>query len=166
MLTSQRFADFVVVVEGREFNLHRCVLVAASQYFSAMLKDQTKEAAQGRVELKGISADVFDIIVRYTLRLMIDGLKSHCCAVLMRGVTVSNFALRLQISDFLDDDKLFRRLVAFLASNRKDVFANADWAELKDVHPKLATRVLEASWTYADTLLPFVKPQKRRRFGY
>ncbi|KAL6726066.1 hypothetical protein Aduo_008076 [Ancylostoma duodenale] len=66
MLASGRFADFVVVVEGREFNLHRCVLAATSQYFSAMLKTQTLEATEGRVELKDISADVFEIIVRYT----------------------------------------------------------------------------------------------------
>ncbi|EYC44256.1 hypothetical protein Y032_0467g1997 [Ancylostoma ceylanicum] len=57
-------------------------------------------------------------------RLMMDGLKAHCCNVLMRGLTVANFALRLQISDFLDDDRLFRRLVAFLATNRKDIFAH------------------------------------------
>lgn len=84
MLTSGRFADFVVVVGGREYKLHRCVLAATSQYFSAMLKDQTLEASEGRVsdqfsnrgafwrdlklqvELKDMDADVFDIMVRYT----------------------------------------------------------------------------------------------------
>ncbi|KAL6726067.1 hypothetical protein Aduo_008077 [Ancylostoma duodenale] len=57
-------------------------------------------------------------------RLMMDGLKAHCCNVLVRGLTVANFALRLQISDFLDDDRLYRRLVTFLASNRKDILTH------------------------------------------
>ncbi|RCN44844.1 BTB/POZ domain protein [Ancylostoma caninum] len=185
MLASGRFSDFVVVVEGREFNLHRCVLAATSQYFSAMLKAQTLEASEGRVELKDISADVFEIIVRYTYdvkgpqtdeitmdlikavdMLMMDGLKAHCCNVLVRGLTVANFALRLQISDFLDDDRLYRRLVTFLASNRKDILTHPDWIELKNVHPKLTTRVLESAWSYAETFFPLMRPQKRRRFGH
>ncbi|ETN77962.1 BTB/POZ domain protein [Necator americanus] len=185
MLSSGRFADFVVVVEGREFNLHRSVLAATSQYFNAMLKAQTLEASEGRVELKDVSADVFETIVRYTYdvkrpqadeitmdlikavdMLMMDSLKTHCCAALLRDVNISNFAFRLQVSDFLNDDRLFRRLVSFLASNRKSVVTHPDWIELKNVHPKLTTRVLEAAWTYAETLLPYIRPPKRRRFGH
>ncbi|WKY02676.1 hypothetical protein Q1695_016161 [Nippostrongylus brasiliensis] len=184
MLTSGRFADFVVVVGDREFRLHRCVLAATSQYFSAMLKDQTLESAQGRVDLKNIDPDVFDIIVRYTYdfngpnsdeitmdliktvdMLMMDGLKAYCCSLLMREITPENFSLRLQIADFLCNDRLFKRLVAFLSSNRKDVFAQAEWSELRDTQPKLACRVMEAAWTYSESLLPLLKAKKRRRFG-
>lgn len=183
MLTSGRFADFVVVVGGREYKLHRCVLAATSQYFSAMLKDQTLEASEGRVELKDMDADVFDIMVRYTYdvkgpqsdeitmdlikavdMLMMDGLKAHCCTLLLRDITAENFTLRLQIADFLNNERLFKRLVAFLASNRKDVFAQTDWSELVNTQPKVACKVMEAAWVYADSMLPYMRSKKRRRF--
>ncbi|XGW13976.1 hypothetical protein V3C99_000338 [Haemonchus contortus] len=183
MLTTERFVDFIVDVDNRQFRLHRCVLAATSQYFSAMLKNETLETENGRVELKDISADVFEIIVNsiYEIRrpqgeeitmelikavdmLMMDGLKAHCCALLMRDITVDNFALRLQIADFLNDDGLFKRLVVFLATNRKEVFAHEDWVELRNACPKMVCRVMEAAWTYADSHFPYIKFTKRRRF--
>ncbi|KAK6047620.1 BTB/POZ domain protein [Cooperia oncophora] len=183
MLKSGRFSDFIIDVDNFEFPLHRCVLAATSQYFSAMLKDQTLETSNGRVELKDISADVFAIIVDYIYEvkrpqseditmelikavdmLMMDGMKAHCCAVLMRDITVENFALRLQIAEFLNDDRLFKRLVAFLATNRREVFAHEDWVSLRNVHPKMVCRVMEAAWAYAEGQFPYIKFIKRRRF--
>ncbi|KAK5979832.1 hypothetical protein GCK32_000729 [Trichostrongylus colubriformis] len=178
-------SDFIVDVEDRQFHLHRCVLATTSQYFSAMLKEQTLEGSNGRVELKDVGANVFEIIVNYIYEvkrpqsdeitvelikavdmLMMDGLKAHCCAVLMRDITVDNFTLRLEIADFLNADRLFKRLAVFLASNRREVFARADWVELRNLHPKMVCRVMEYAWSYAENYFPYAKFVKRRRLCY
>ncbi|KAK6022933.1 hypothetical protein OSTOST_11348 [Ostertagia ostertagi] len=109
--------------------------------------------------------------------LMMDGLKAHCCAVLMRDITVENFAIRLQIADFLNDDRLFKRLVAFLATNRKDVFAHEDLSpeamnnlpcrtglNCETFTQRWCAGVMEAAWTYAESQFPYLKFVKRRRF--
>jgi len=43
--------DFKIICQGREFRCHKLFLVARSEYFSAMLKHDMKEAQQDRTEL-------------------------------------------------------------------------------------------------------------------
>ncbi|KAI8781123.1 ring canal kelch, partial [Biomphalaria glabrata] len=57
------FDDVIVTVEGREFKCHRLMLSASSDYFRAMFQSGMKEDLERKVEVKGISAEVFQLIL-------------------------------------------------------------------------------------------------------
>ena len=46
-------SDVVLVVEGKEFHVHRWMLPLQSKYFSAMLNGNFKDSSQEKIELKG-----------------------------------------------------------------------------------------------------------------
>ena len=48
---SKSSPDFKIICQGREFRCHKLFFVARSDYFSAMLKHDTKEAQQDRTKL-------------------------------------------------------------------------------------------------------------------
>ncbi|XP_055899994.1 kelch-like protein 6 [Biomphalaria glabrata] len=57
------FDDVIVTVEGREFKCHRLMLSASSDYFRAMFQSGMKEDLERKVEVKGLSAEVFQLII-------------------------------------------------------------------------------------------------------
>ncbi|KAI8777862.1 kelch protein 40b, partial [Biomphalaria glabrata] len=59
----EMFCDFIVVVEEREFPCHRFVLSACSTFFEALLRSDMKESRQKRVVVKGMSPDIFKLIL-------------------------------------------------------------------------------------------------------
>lgn len=73
------FADVTVMVDGREFHLHRLVLSAQSLFFRSMFTSNLKEAQNRCIELKGVSAPVFQLLVDYiyhgTIKLRVEDLQ-------------------------------------------------------------------------------------------
>ncbi|XP_077991142.1 kelch-like protein 11 [Glandiceps talaboti] len=59
------YCDMAVVVDGREFKVHRNILAAFSPYFQSLFRSNLKEAQCGSVELECTSADAMAIILDY-----------------------------------------------------------------------------------------------------
>lgn len=70
------FADVTVTVGARQFQLHRLVLAAQSSFFRSMFTSDLKEARDRVIELKDVSAAVFQLLVDYiyhgTVRLRLE----------------------------------------------------------------------------------------------
>ncbi|KAK6497843.1 kelch-like [Arthrobotrys musiformis] len=66
-LETPEFADVTVIVgEGAEaFELHRVILAAQSEYFSAVLKETFVEGRSRKITIPDIDSDTFRIIVKY-----------------------------------------------------------------------------------------------------
>ena len=62
--TRQELCDIVLRLEGQEFHAHRVVLIACCPYFEAMFLSGMSESRQRVVDLKGLSPDAFDAILR------------------------------------------------------------------------------------------------------
>ncbi|CAB1322545.1 unnamed protein product [Coregonus sp. 'balchen'] len=73
------FADVTVMVEGRDFNLHRLVLSAQSSFFRSMFTSNLREAHTRSIQLKDVSASVFQLLVDYiyhgTVKLTVEELQ-------------------------------------------------------------------------------------------
>ena len=73
------FADVTINVDGKEFNLHRLVLSAQSSFFRSMFTSNLKESHNRCIELKDVSAKVFQLLVDYiyhgTIKLMVEDLQ-------------------------------------------------------------------------------------------
>ena len=64
---SREFCDLVLRAENETFNVHKCVLVASSDYFEAMIsRSGMQEATAGTTEKKSFERIFFySIIIRY-----------------------------------------------------------------------------------------------------
>lgn len=73
------FADVIITVDSKEFQLHRLVLSAQSCFFRSMFTSNLREAFDRNVELKDVSAAVFQSLVDYiyhgTVKLRVDNLQ-------------------------------------------------------------------------------------------
>lgn len=73
------FADVTITVDGKEFHLHRLVLSAQSSFFRSMFTSNLKESHNRCIELKDVSAAVFQLLVDYiyhgTIKLRVEELQ-------------------------------------------------------------------------------------------
>ncbi|CAF0789636.1 unnamed protein product [Rotaria sp. Silwood1] len=84
---SREFCDLVLCAENEKFNVHKCVLVASSDYFEAMIsRSGMQEATADTIELKDITANglraVLEFIYTGELSLSIENI-----AEVLRAVT-------------------------------------------------------------------------------
>lgn len=103
------FADVTINVDSKEFQLHRLVLSAQSSFFRSMFTSNLKESHNRSIELKDVSATVFQLLVDYiyhgTIKLRVEELQDtyemsdmyqltalfeECSRFLSRTVEVNN----------------------------------------------------------------------------
>lgn len=73
------FADVTITVDSKEFHLHRLVLSAQSSFFRSMFTSNLKESHNRTIELKDVSATVFQLLIDYiyhgTIKLRVEELQ-------------------------------------------------------------------------------------------
>ncbi|XP_077993547.1 kelch-like protein 3 [Glandiceps talaboti] len=67
-----RLCNMTVIVDGRKFNAHRCVLAASSPYFDSMFRSNMRETQYHSVELQCTSADGMEAILDFMYNGTID----------------------------------------------------------------------------------------------
>ncbi|XP_049578083.1 kelch repeat and BTB domain-containing protein 4 isoform X2 [Syngnathus scovelli] len=120
------FADVTVTVDGKEFHLHRLVLSAQSSFFRSMFTSNLKESHNRCIELKDVSAAVFQLLVDYiyhgTIKLRVEELQDtyemadmyqltalfeECSRFLSRTVEVKNCLQVMWLADRHSDQELY-----------------------------------------------------------
>ncbi|XP_048885945.1 kelch repeat and BTB domain-containing protein 4 [Brienomyrus brachyistius] len=120
------FADVTVMVDGREFHLHRLLLSAQSLFFRSMFTSNLKEAQNRSIELKGVSAPIFQLLVDYiyhgTIKLRVEDLQDiyemadmyqltalfeECSRFLSRTTEVKNCLQVMWLADTHSDQELY-----------------------------------------------------------
>ncbi|KAF7699079.1 kelch repeat and BTB domain-containing protein 4 [Silurus meridionalis] len=120
------FADVTITVDSKEFNLHRLVLSAQSSFFRSMFTSNLRESHNRHIELKDISAPVFQLLVDYiyhgTIKLQVEDLQDtyemsdmyqltalfeECSRFLSRTVDVKNCLQVMWLADRHSDQELY-----------------------------------------------------------
>ncbi|XP_053741746.1 kelch repeat and BTB domain-containing protein 4 [Synchiropus splendidus] len=120
------FADVTVTVDSKEFHLHRLVLSAQSTFFRSMFTSNLKESHDRNIELKDVSASVFQLLIGYiyhgTIKLSVDELQDtyemadmyqltslfeECSRFLSRTVEVKNCLQVMWLADRHSDQELY-----------------------------------------------------------
>lgn len=65
MFKEQTFSDFMFVVKGKEFKVHRIVLAAASPYFNNRFTSKMQEDLESVCKVDNIEPDIFESILRF-----------------------------------------------------------------------------------------------------
>ncbi|KAA8500061.1 ARM repeat protein interacting with ABF2 [Porphyridium purpureum] len=148
------FSDVTFVVEGKRFPAHRAVLYAKSRYFHNMFSSNMREAGafQREIEIAGVSARVFEILLKYvygsqvdwdtqdwrlTAEVMttcdmygLDGLREVCEKSVQGSVEVANVAYIVRLAEDYHLEHLKSFCVAYILTNFREVIESDAWREL------------------------------------
>lgn len=177
LLETGDFSDFTVVSScGREFPTHMCVLSARSDYFKALLRNQsTKEYTTKRVHFEDISAQTLEILLRHIYntssehdsleenqltpelvsavdRLIVNSMRPEIAQHLTLNVTPENVITRISMAAELRLEETYQSLLEFFASHKKEAMQTQIWNEMRAEKPALTIKILE------DAILCFEEP--------
>ncbi|KAK0054589.1 kelch-like protein 40b [Biomphalaria pfeifferi] len=132
----EMFCDFTVVVEEHEFPCHRFLLSACSKFFEALLRSDMKESRQKRVVVKGMSPDIFklildviycgsDVLTPKTIieiwnaahQLQIVFLMSLCEDFIQENLNEANCYEMYSLAQLLSSEKIINLAINFMAKH-------------------------------------------------
>lgn len=138
LLQGEEIADVTLVVDGREFTIHKSVLCARSKVFAAMFAHETKEKAENRIIIEDIKVAIFEKLREYlysgyapaywvdssnaeewlTLaeQYQLEHLKLACEEYLSLQLTIENVGSLFQLAHALNATKLMDAIWQFLST--------------------------------------------------
>ncbi|XP_075259432.1 speckle-type POZ protein-like [Convolutriloba macropyga] len=155
---SGQSTDFQVVVDSKEIQTHKAVLVARSPVFRAMLAHpNTAESTSGRITIDDCKYGPFQMFLKYLYtgnlfdtklddRTALDlitiankydvpGLKAECQNFLKTNITVENAAEVLIIADMHGcSSELINTALDFIKKNSEAVKSQSNWKSLVEQH--------------------------------
>lgn len=141
--------DFNIYVEDSTFPVHRLVLIAFSDYFRAMLLHDTKEAQEGKVDLKGMRAiavkecieymyngkcsvdiDTLEEILKSGNILQLNGVKEICFNYMRSNLSYSNCVFFLGLLEMFKNEAVADKVRKFFQGEFLEVGDSDDFKEL------------------------------------
>ena len=129
------FCDVTLIIDGDEFPAHKCVLASSSDYFNKMFTVEMKEKYEKKIEIKGITADVFRLMFEwmYTGEIL---LTNNCFLDLYRGSSMMQISelsdvLQTCLEEHFEDELVMKNLLEFtydevsqlISSDKLNVFS-------------------------------------------
>lgn len=162
LYSSQEGSDVIFVIEDKEFKAHKQILAARSPVFAAMFKSDMKESLMNSAEIKGISPDIFDVLLRFVYtdqvdlaaidvkdllvvanRYLITSLQYRCEKLLSESLTVQSCTELLTFADLNNALRLKETSANFIRLHHAEVKPTTDWKNLKRSRPDLAVDVFD-----------------------
>jgi len=163
LLESQRFADCTLIVQNKEFRVHKAVLAARSTVFSAMFEHEMEERKQNRVTISDVDYDVMKEMLRFiyagsspNLDKMADALlaaadkynlerlKVMCEQALCANLTVENACDTLILADLHSATQLKQQAIDFINAHAADVMDTNAWDTLVSKYSALLADAFKA----------------------
>lgn len=164
LFESGKLADCTVECEGQEFFCHKCILMARSTIFNAMLTHNMEENQLGKVVIKDLDADIVHSMLRYMYsgtapnlngqeaRLLVaaqkydlNELKQLCEARLSEKITISNALDLVLLADLHNASTLREQALAFIVTNGEEIVRKPGWRKVLKAHPDVVADLFEAS---------------------
>lgn len=142
-------SDICFVIGGQEIRAHKFILSARSPVFAAMFNTEMKESTENRAEIRDISSDVFEALVRFIYtdqvefqeidtkdllvaanRYMIPLLKARCEEQLSGSLSIENCAEMWMLADIHDAPFLKKATEIFFRSRFTEVLKTEGWKNL------------------------------------
>lgn len=163
LLSSGLLSDVTLVVNQKEFNVHRAILAAHSDYFKAMFTSNFKESAESRIFINEVKVDIFQKLLEfiYSQKLPTDlensaldlfvvadkyglgSLADICRRYLQKNVCFKNCVDLLMMADQYALEELRDKVIRFMVKNIESVIQLETWKNLKIVNPTMTTTILE-----------------------
>lgn len=163
LLESQKFADVVLHVSGKEFCAQKAVLAARSPVFAAMFEHDTIERTQNRVDIPDVDPDVFRDLLQFIYtgrapnlddmaadllvaadKYALDQLKALCEECLCSKLTVETAAELFFLADLHSAGLLKTCAMDFINEHAADVAQTPGWLAIVAQHPQLIAEAFES----------------------
>ncbi|XP_026323900.1 TD and POZ domain-containing protein 1-like [Hyposmocoma kahamanoa] len=152
LLTDPIYSDFIIESsEGDKFNVHKVLLIAHSEVFKAMLRDDTAESQNSFVKLVDVSTDELKLAIEFIYtgsiknidncnvgnllaladQFNICGLRELSQYILSKQLTLENAVETLVIADMYHVDRLKIAALKFIKGNPSILKSNA-FKEIRD----------------------------------
>ena len=149
-LTDSRFSDVTFVVNGREFNAHRCILAARSEVFCGMLFGGMRESVEKRIEVPdSVDADIFAIILEWAYTGMarmsardvlgvlklanfygFPDLEEHCRTLALSFIDEPNVVSLLDSAIEIGEEEIVAQSLKFIQMNPGATVGHPSWLTL------------------------------------
>ncbi|CAD5210270.1 unnamed protein product [Bursaphelenchus xylophilus] len=175
-------SDFVIECQGREFAVHKFVLMAHSEVLRAMFKHSMEETKNGRMKLLDACPEAVAHMLYYMYsgalpqefeyehasplmqiadKYALDQLKMLCQEKLIQRLNASNVITMLIMADYQNAPLLMDACIPVIKANSRRIISSPDWNTLKTNNQKLVNSVLEKIVVQDDS-----PPQKRLRLTH
>ncbi|KAK0081949.1 hypothetical protein PV325_011344 [Microctonus aethiopoides] len=152
------FADVKFIIDDREINAHKDILMARSEVFAAMFSHDMKYLNNNEVIIDDICADTFEIMMRYIynnyihisnkdlIKLLyaadkykIIDLKEKCAEKLWDNVDVENAIYVLMIADCYRLGALLKKTQDFVWDNLAEVKNSRGYCKMNKKSPRVSS---------------------------
>lgn len=154
--------DLILDVQGKEFKVHRIVMIARSPVLKAILLSDCLERHTGIVNIPDCSKMSFHHFVHYMYtgkiedldvesamqlyytseKYNVEELKNFCNAVMMKNVREDNFFELAEFANQYDAKELQREIQHFFNDNSNKIFSSEGWKNFMVDNKDLATSML------------------------
>jgi len=83
LLENGLYADFTLLVGGKEFQLHKAILASRSPYFKTMLESDFEESRKNRLEIDDVELELFEEFLRYVYTDTVDEMDENASDLLI-----------------------------------------------------------------------------------
>lgn len=162
LYTNEDCWDTVLLVQGKEFKVHKVILIARSPVFAAMFRHDTVEKQTGKVTINDCDPDSFQLFLEYLYsgrledmssnsalhlystsdKYNVQELKTFCTKYLMQNLTVQNVCDVVTMADQYDDTSLLSSTQTFFNKNLKEILVTNEWVDLFKKNFRLANKLL------------------------
>lgn len=175
--------DFTIDCEGKEFLVHKFVLMAHSEVLRAMLShSHLLESKNNRLSITDSSATAVNQMLVYMYsgslpdgfcddhapplmeiaeKYALDQLKMLCQEKLIQRLSPGNVVQMLYMADVHSANLLLDACIPVVKANSRRVIGSPEWGDLKNTNQHLANLILERIVIQDDS-----PPQKRLRLNY
>lgn len=138
------------------FNVHKCILSAASEYFSAMFSGSFKESRQEEINITSIDSVPLGIVLRLiygfnvefnSLRdedlmmevlkaanlLQIDFIVEYCWSFLLKRISQENCWTILRLADMMMRKSVYDEVISFIGAHLKQFWKSKEILEVDAV---------------------------------
>lgn len=157
-------SDVVFMADGKEFKVHKIILIARSSVFAAMFAHEMQESIQNAVEIKGIKPKVLKELLRFIYsgkvkgitkiaddllvaaeRYSVEELKSMCETILCDKLSLDNVLYYLSLAELNNTANLKCKAILFFVSNSEIIVDKPEFKAFSKSHADLMYEIYRAS---------------------
>lgn len=156
-------SDVVFTADGKEFNLHKSILMARSPVFQAMFEHSMKENAENVVEIVDVKHEVLNELFRFIYagkvnaiesiaedllvaadKYLVQDLKTMCETDLCLNISVDNVLQYISLASMNNATELKSQAISFFVSNSEDIVDGTEFESFTKSHPDLMCELFRA----------------------
>lgn len=165
LMEDNSFADVSLLVDGKNFKAHKCILANSSPVFAAMFTHPTKDNICNKIEIEGIEHHVFREMLRFAYtgavheienmadsllvvadKYSLEGLRTICEETLVKNLTPINAVAYLELADLYNAPYLKQQILNFLVNkqNAEELLKMPEYRSIVNLPPNLVFEVMQA----------------------